>query len=79
MRCTIIFLILAIVLGVVLPYFVQDRFVGMALTLPTFRGSASPAREFQISETALLWFLRGLGVCFALLAIYCFVSYRNES
>ena len=53
--------------------------MGMGITLPTFRGSASPAREYQISETAVVWFLRVLGVCFALLAIYCFVSYRNES
>jgi len=79
MRCAIIFLSLTIVLGVVLPYFLQDRFMGMGITLPTFRGSASPAREYQISETAVVWFLRVLGVCFALLAIYCFVSYRNES
>jgi hypothetical protein len=79
MRKAIIFLILAIFVGVVLPYLLQDRFEGMSITLPTSRGSPSPAPERQISTTSVIWFLRGLGVCFALIAIPCFSSTRHQA
>jgi hypothetical protein len=78
MRSAIIFLILAIAVGVVLPYLLQDRLSGMGITLPTLRGFASPAPEHRISGAAVIWFFRALGVCFAAVAIYCFTSSRHE-
>jgi hypothetical protein len=79
MHCAIGFLILAVATGIVLPYFLQDRFVGMGITLPTWRGSTSPAAEHQISGDTIMRFLRVLGVCFALAAAFCFVVSRRAS
>jgi hypothetical protein len=79
MRYAIGFLILAIVAGIVLPYFLQDRLVSMGVTLPTWRGSSSPAADHQISGDAVMRFLRVLGVCFALVAVFCFASSRRAS
>ena len=78
MRSAIIFLILAIAVGVALPYFLQDRLSGMGITLPALRGSTSPAPEHRISGAAVIWRLRIVGVCFAAVAIYCFTSSRHE-
>jgi hypothetical protein len=77
-RSAITFLILAIVVGVLLPYFLQDRLSGMGITLPTLRGSTSPAPEHWISGAAFIWFLRALAVCFAVVAVFCFISSRHE-
>jgi len=79
MRYAIIFLILAIAVGVVLPYFLQDRLSGMGITLPTLRSSTSPAAEHRISGATVIWFLRALGVCFAAVAIFCFMSSQHET
>jgi hypothetical protein len=79
MRCAIGFLILAVATGIVVPYFLQDRFVGMGITLPTWRGSTSPPAEHQISGDTVMRFLRVLGVCFALVAVFCFVASRRAS
>jgi hypothetical protein len=77
MRCAIGFLILAILTGIVLPYFLQDRLVGMGITLPTWRGSTSAAVDHQISGDAVMRILRVLGVCFALVAVICFAASRR--
>lgn len=78
MRSAIIFLILAIAVGVVLPYLLQDRLLGMGITPPTLRGSTAPAREHRVSGAAVIRFFRALGVCFAAVAIFCFISFRHE-
>jgi hypothetical protein len=76
MRWATIFLIVAIVAGVLLPHFLQDRLGGMGITLPSWRGSSSPAADHQVSGDTVIRFLRVLGVCFALVAVFCFV-YRG--
>jgi hypothetical protein len=76
MRSAIIFLILATAVGVVLPYLLHDRLLGMGITLPKLRDSTSPAPEHRISGAAVIRFLRALGLCFAAVAIFCFA--RNE-
>jgi len=75
----ITFLVLAIVAGIVVPYLLQDRLVGMGITLPASRHSASPAREHHVSGDAVMRCLRVLGVCFALIAVFCFASSRQTS
>ena len=57
MRLAITFSILAIVVGLVVPYLLKDRVVGMGITLPTLRGSYSPAQEHHISGDAVMRFL----------------------
>ena len=74
MRLAITFSILAVALGLVVPYLLQDRVVGMDITLPTLRSSNSPARELHISGDAVMRFLRVLGVCLVLIAALCFAS-----
>ena len=77
MRLAVMFSIMGIVLGLVGPLLLQDRLMGMDITLPTLRGSKPPAPEHHISGDALMRFLRVLGVCFALVAVFCFVSSQS--
>ena len=79
MRLAITFAILAIVVGLVVPYLLHDRVVGMGITLPRLRGSSSPAPEHHVSGVAVMRFLRVLGVCLALLALFCFASSQLAS
>ena len=79
MRLAITFSILAIVVGLVVPYLLKDRVVGMGITLPTLRCSYSPAQEHHISGDAVVRFLRVLGVCLALAALFCFTSSQLAS
>ena len=76
MRGSIAFLILALAVGIVLPYFLQDRLVGMGITLPTLTGSAGSVPEHQISGTVIMGCLRAIGVCFAMVAIFYFILSR---
>lgn len=68
----IIFLILGMVVGVILPYLLQDRIADVGITLLSLHGSTTPARTYQISDTAIFWFLRVLGICFGLVAFLIF-------
>ena len=79
MRWVITFLILAIVVGVLLPYVLGDRFVGMGIELPTLRGSASATPEYRISGEAVLRFLRIAGIGFCIAAVLCFASSRRTA
>jgi|SRR5882724_11404151 len=79
MRLAITFSILAIVAGLVVPYLLQDWVVSMGIKLPTLWGSNSPAPEHHVSGDAVMRFLRVLGVCLALVALFCFASSQLAS
>jgi len=74
----ITFLILGIVVGIILPFFLQDRIADAGITLPSLPGSSSSANTHEISHQAIFWFLRGVGVCFALVAVWYFNLPRHE-
>lgn len=63
--------ILGIIVGVVLPNFLQDRFGGMGVTTPT--------SKHEISWTTVLWFLRALGMGFGLVALLHFFLAKSDS
>jgi hypothetical protein len=75
----IIFLILGIVIGIILPYFLQERIADVGITLPSSHGSTAPARTYQISDTAIFWFLRALGIGLGLIAVWFFALFRHDS
>jgi len=75
----IILLILAVAAGIVAPYLLEDRLVGIDFTLPTLSSSKAPAPEHHVSAESVIRFLRVLGVCFALAVAFCFVSSRRAS
>jgi hypothetical protein len=73
----ILFVILGIVVGLVLPYYLQDSISDAGFTFPA--GSTSPASQHEISIPTVLWFLRVLGICLGLIAILYFVLSRKKS
>jgi hypothetical protein len=73
----IILLIVGIVIGVVLPYLLQDNIADVGITLPSFHSST--ASTHQISNTSIFWFLRGFGICLGLVAVWLFTLSKDES
>jgi hypothetical protein len=68
-----IFLILAALTGIAFPHFLRGKLTAVSIVLPRRQNSATPAPEHRISGTAVIWFLRGLGVCLALVAVLCLI------
>ena len=73
----IILLILGIAIGAVLPYLLQDRIADVGITLPSLHGSTASA--YQISNMTIFWFLRVVGICFVLVAVWLFTLSKHDS
>ena len=72
MRFTILILSLAIGIGIglALPIFVEERIAGMGITIGT--------SSHEISETIILWALRGLGICIGLAGILYVLAPKHD-
>ena len=75
MKTALILLILGLVMGLVVPYFVQDIFTGAGVQLPQFWFSKSPPRSFSFSIPVVF---RVIGIILVLLAILRFIYVRGS-
>ena len=75
MKTAITLLILGLVMGLVVPYFVRDIFTGAGVQLPQLWFSKSPPRSFSFSIPVVL---RVIGIILVLLAIIRFISVRGS-
>jgi hypothetical protein len=74
MKTAIILLILGLVIGLVIPYFVQDIITGAGVELKGFWFSKSP-QNFSFSVPVVL---RVIGIILVLLAIIRFIVVRGS-
>ena len=75
MKTALILLILGLVMGLVVPYFVQDIFTGAGVQLPQLWFSKTPPRSFCFSVPVVL---RVIGIILLILAIIRFISFRGS-
>ncbi len=75
MKTAFILLILGLVVGLVVPYYVREIFTGAGIQLPQFWFSKSPPRSFSFSVPVVL---RVFGIILVLLAIIRFISVRGS-
>ena len=75
MKTAITLLILGLVMGLVVPYYVRESFTGAGIQLPQFWFSKSPPRSFSFSVPIVF---RVIGIILVLLAIFRFISVRGS-
>jgi hypothetical protein len=73
MKTALTLLILGLVMGLVVPYFVQDIFTGAGVQLPQLWFSKSQPRSFSFSIPMVF---RVVGIILVLLAIIRFIFVR---
>jgi hypothetical protein len=75
MKTAITLLILGLVIGLAVPYFVQDIITGAGVQLPQLWFSKSPQRSFSFSIPMVF---RVIGIILVLLAIIRFILVRGS-
>jgi hypothetical protein len=75
MKTAFLLLVLGLVAGLVVPYFVQDIFSGTGVQLPQFWFSKSPPRSFSFSIPMVF---RVVGIVLVFLAIIRFILVRGS-
>jgi len=72
---SVLLIIIALLVGIVIPQFLHGRLSAINFTLPTSGGET----HYEIPKTAVIVGLRGIGVFLALGAVICFVFSRRKS
>jgi hypothetical protein len=75
MKTALTLLILGLVMGLVVPYFMQDIFSGAEVQLPQLWFSKSPPHSFSFSIPMVF---RVIGIILVLLAIIRFILVRGS-
>jgi len=75
MKTAFLLLVLGLVVGLLVPYFVRDIFSGAGVQLPQFWFSKSPPRSFSFSIPMVF---RVVGIVLVLLAIIRFILVRGS-
>jgi len=75
MKAAFLLLILGLVVGFVVPYFLRDIFSGAGIVLPQFWFSKSPPRSFSLNIPMIF---RVVGIILVLLAIIRFILVRGS-
>ena len=75
MKTAFLLLVLGLIVGLVVPYFVRDIFSGAGVQLPQFWFSKSPSRSFSFSIPTVF---RVVGIVLVLLAIIRFILVRSR-
>ena len=75
MKTAVLLLILGLIMGFVVPYFLRDVFGGAGILLPQFWFSKSPPRSFNLNIPTIF---KVVGVILVLLAIVRFFLVRGS-
>ena len=76
MKTAILLLVIGLIIGLAVPYYLRDIYAGAGVQLPQFFWTKSPPRSFSFNG---LMFFRIIGVIFVTLAIGWFVFIQNSS
>ena len=74
MKIALTLLVVGLVLGLVVPYFIQDTVSGAGIQLPSFPWSNTPPQSYSFSVPVVL---RVIGAIFVTLAIVRFIWVRT--
>ena len=75
MKTALLLLILGLVVGLVVPYYLREIFAGADITLPQLWFSRSPPRSFSLDIPMIC---RVVGIVLVLLAIIRFILVRGS-